>query len=64
MDSRLLTLGQAANALSVRPATLRAQIRRGKLKADKLGRDWLVDVAEIERYRSASQLRTRGGEGR
>ncbi len=55
----LLTLVQAAEQLGVAPATLRAQIHRGKLRAQKLGRDWLVDNAEVERYRTDS-LRRRG----
>ncbi|MBA2718812.1 MAG: helix-turn-helix domain-containing protein [Chloroflexi bacterium] len=54
----LLTLVQAAEQLGVAPATLRAQIHRGKLRAQKLGRDWLVDKAEVERYRTDSLKRT------
>ena len=53
-----LTLVQAAERLGVAPATLRAQIHRGKLNAQKLGRDWLVDSAEVERYKAVSQNRT------
>jgi len=53
----LLTLVQAAEQLGVAPATLRAQIHRGKLRAQKLGRDWLVDNAEVERYRTDSLKR-------
>ena len=51
----LLTLIQAAERLGVTAATLRAQIHRGKLKAAKLGRDWLVEATEVERYRQESQ---------
>ncbi len=54
----MLTLVQAAEQLGVAPATLRAQIHRGKLTAQKLGRDWLVDSAEVERYKAVSQNRT------
>lgn len=47
----LLTLVKAAASLSVTPDALRLAISRGKLKADKYGRDWLVEDAEVERYR-------------
>lgn len=51
----LLTLVEAAERLGVAPATLRAQIHRGKLQGRKLGRDWLVEDAEVERYRKDSK---------
>ena len=53
----LMTLRAAGEELGVTPDTLRAQIRRGRLSATKLGRDWLVDTTEVERYRRIS-LRT------
>ena len=46
----VLTLAQAAERLGVQPGTLRVQIAQGKLKAKKMGRDWLVTEREIERY--------------
>lgn len=47
----LLTLAQAAERLGRSVNTLREQIRRGRLHAQKIGRDWLVEEAEVERYR-------------
>jgi excisionase family DNA binding protein len=47
----LLTLRQAAERLGISPATLRAQVRNGRLHAIKPGHDWLVEEEEIERYR-------------
>lgn len=47
----MLTTKQAAVLLgfkSARPVTL--LIRNGTIKAEKLGRDWLIDEAEVERY--------------
>jgi len=44
------TLAEAALRLGRRPATLRQQIRNGKLIAYKFGRDWIVDDHEVERY--------------
>lgn len=52
--SNPLTLSAAATILDLSPATLRSQIRYGRLRARKLGRDWVVSRAEIERYRAAS----------
>ncbi len=46
-----MTLIEAAIALGVSPTTLRLQIRNGRLKAEKIGRDWHLDTAEVERYR-------------
>jgi excisionase family DNA binding protein len=57
-DSRpTLTLTEAARGLGVRTATLRAQIARGRLQADRRGRDWHVKPDEVVRYRSEVQLR-------
>ncbi len=44
-------LAEAASLLGVSHATLRAQVHRGRLRATKVGRDWLVDRLEIDRYR-------------
>jgi excisionase family DNA binding protein len=49
-----MTLPQAAAALGIRPDTLRAQVHRKRLIALKLGRDWLVDEEEVDRYRRES----------
>lgn len=46
-----MTLTEAAEALGLRPATLRQQIANGKLHAVKRGRDWHVTPREVERYR-------------
>jgi excisionase family DNA binding protein len=49
-----MTLPQAAVALGIRPDTLRAQVHRKRLIALKIGRDWLVDEEEVDRYRRES----------
>jgi len=52
MTASLLTLSQAADQLGrVTAQTLKVQAQRGRLRAEKLGRDWLVAPAEVERYR-------------
>ena len=45
-----MTLTEAAAILGTSPDNLRAAIARGSLKADKHGRDWWVQPAEVERY--------------
>ena len=47
----MLTLTEAAAQLGLAASTLRVQIRNGKLKARKVGRDWTVSEREVERYR-------------
>jgi excisionase family DNA binding protein len=51
-----LTLTEAAHGLGVQPATLRAQIARGRLAAERRGRDWHITPAEYDRYKSQVQL--------
>lgn len=45
-----MTLKQAAERLGVTPDNLRGAIARKALKAEKIGRDWIVEPAEVERY--------------
>jgi excisionase family DNA binding protein len=51
----MLTLAEAAALLDLSPTTLRVQVRNGKLKAVKRGRDWHVSRRELERYRLTSK---------
>jgi excisionase family DNA binding protein len=48
----LITLIEAARRLDLSPVTVRAQVHNGRIAATKIGRDWLVDEAEVERYRT------------
>lgn len=50
----LFTLAQAATALGVSPTTLRHQVAAGRLRATLYGRTYLIDRAELERYRRDS----------
>ena len=45
------TIPQAADELGISAQTLRLQARLGKFRAVKVGREWLVNELEIERYR-------------
>lgn len=51
----MLTTNQAAAALDIRPATLRKQIRAGRIKAVKMGRDWFIEPEELDRYHREHQ---------
>jgi excisionase family DNA binding protein len=51
---RHLTISEAALQLGLAPATLRAQIRNGRLEATKVGPIFLVQRSELERYRRDS----------
>jgi excisionase family DNA binding protein len=46
----VFTLTEAAALLNLSPTTLRVQVRNGKLKAVKRGRDWHVSRREVDRY--------------
>ncbi len=47
----MLSLADAAARLGVAPATLRVQIGRGVLHAVLIGHSYIVEDAEVERYR-------------
>jgi excisionase family DNA binding protein len=49
-SSDILTLPQAARLAGLSPITLRVQIRNGRLRATKLGRDWFVTQEELRDY--------------
>jgi excisionase family DNA binding protein len=53
MDDELLTVEKAAKALGLSPSTIRQQIARGHLHAERMGR-WLYVIrsVEVERYRA------------
>jgi len=54
----VMTLQEAAASLGLKPATLRHQIRNGRLRARKVSRDWYVAPEEVERYRT--EVKTKG----
>jgi excisionase family DNA binding protein len=55
MMDKSFTLREAAASLGVKSATLRAQIARGRLNAERRGRDWHILAAELHRYRTEVQ---------
>ena len=48
MNGQLLTTADAAAQLGVTPARIRQLVLSGEIKAEKVGRDVLIPVAEIE----------------
>ena len=52
--SKRLTLAQAAPLLGVSADTLRKQAQRGRLRAELIGKTYVVTEQEVERYRRES----------
>jgi excisionase family DNA binding protein len=53
----MLSLSEAAGRLGVTAATLRQQVHAGRLKARKLGSQWVVDEEDLAAYRLHSSGR-------
>lgn len=49
-----MTTNEAAAALGIKPVTVRAAIKAGRLRARKVGRDWHITPASVEAYRATS----------
>ena len=56
-----MTVGEAARALGVSPSTLRNQIANKKLKAEQIGKFWVLRPSEVERYRAENLGQRKGG---
>jgi excisionase family DNA binding protein len=57
-DRELITISEAARRFGLSPQYLRDIARSGRLKAQKIGRDWLTTPADVEAY---IRSRTRKG---
>jgi excisionase family DNA binding protein len=57
-DRELITISEATRRFGLSPQYLRDIARSGRLKAQKIGRDWLTTPADVEAYISS---RTRKG---
>jgi excisionase family DNA binding protein len=49
-----LTLAEAAARLGLSASTLRNQVHNGRLRAELIGKTWIVTEAEVERYERES----------
>lgn len=45
-----MTVAEVAGYLHLHPLTVRNLIRKGELPACKVGREWQIDRAELERW--------------
>lgn len=62
-----LTTAQAATALGVNASRVRQLILAGRIRAEKRGRDWLVEsdsLAEYERMKSGRKPKAGGDDSR
>lgn len=58
----MITTNEAARRLGVGPRRLRYLIAGGRLKAQKIGRDWLVEEASVDAFvRLKSGPKPKGG---
>ncbi len=46
------TTQQTADLLGLAQSTIRVYIMRGKIKATKVGRDWVIDHIELQRLKA------------
>jgi len=47
----MFTTKQAATELDIQDGSVKKLCQRGVIKAERIGRDWLISRAEIERYK-------------
>ena len=55
----LLKLGYVAELAGVTPAYLASEIRRGRLAAYRIGREWLVSQAQLNEWLRMVESRSR-----
>ena len=51
MKSRLVSVHDASDTLGYTPQYIRGLLRSGKLKGQKVGNQWVIEVAELARFR-------------
>jgi excisionase family DNA binding protein len=47
-----MSTGEAARSLGVSPNRIRQLVSSGQLPASRIGRNWVIRRADVERYRS------------
>src|SRR5690349_9439147 len=51
-----LTVAQFAAALGLNVSTVRGRIKRGEIRAERLGTQWAIPRAELDRWRPRAAL--------
>ena len=59
MNSKPLTTAEAARELKVTGARIRQLAAAGEIKAEKHGRDWMIDAESVENRRKAMEQKKR-----
>lgn len=62
MPARYIGVTEAASLLDVVPSTVRAAIKRGRLRAERFGHIWMIEGPSLEVY--AATRRRSGGPAR
>ena len=58
MTPKVLTLPEAAADSGISAGYLRVAANRGTLKANKIGRDWVVTAEELARFKATRRSTT------
>jgi excisionase family DNA binding protein len=56
VEKEYMTVNQAARVLGLAPVTVRLRLRKGIMRGERLGRDWLIPREEVERWRDVGRL--------
>ena len=50
VSAGVLSVNQAAEFLNLDPSRVRKLAKAGRIKADKVGRDWVIKQSELDRF--------------
>jgi len=64
LTTKYITTARAAEILGVLPTSINHLIYQGKLKAEKVGRDWLVLAPSLAKYLATKSKRGRPSKGK
>ena len=63
MSARVIGVNDAAKIIGVCPQRVRALIKAGRLKAQRVGRDWLFITSQVESFAAIERKAGRPVEG-
>jgi predicted transcriptional regulator of viral defense system len=58
-DERLISLSEAAAVFGLSPSQLRLVAQRGRLRATKVGRNWITTPKAVADYMADEELRSK-----